>query len=304
MQQRDVNPAEASLELLLDTICNAFGGILFLTILVAMLLRLSSPRVDLQGVTSDARHELVQQEKRLSESLASLDSLRETLHVQRTTQQVLIDPGLEDRYREWNEQRSRLEQMRRDILEITRSLATTQEALDRIDDKRRQITKQRLKLEEDIARLRNDIGQTIRRNSKTIQPARTRSTVKGEFPLVVRYDRAYVVFHESAHGLFRSLNTNDFVIVDEEGGSQISTPKPYRGLALRENPSVGRDLRLLLQGHDPRNEYIAIAIWEDSFDSFSDLRDVCIENGFEYRIIPVTTDSILRFGPVDNPQVQ
>ena len=77
----------SSLELLLDTICNTFGGVLFLAILVTVLLRTTSKlesASDYQGLTEV---ELLMLRKKQIDTLAALESMRQAT----AQQEILLD---------------------------------------------------------------------------------------------------------------------------------------------------------------------------------------------------------------------
>lgn len=304
MRKSDENTADASLELLLDTICNSFGGILFLTILMALLLKVSAPKSELPLVDQAAQHELLQHETQLKEALATLDSLRDTLQVQGNTYDRLIDPNIAEKYQELREQEKRRDDLKREVFELGRTIATATVSLDQVTQQQQNTKAEGERLRSEVSSRRQELDDTIRRQTKTIHPSRTRSTSKTEFGLVVRYDRIYVLFNEDRGRLFRTLNHDDFLIVASKDGVDIATPKPYRGIPIEEGPQLRGTLAQLLGGRSPQTHYVVLAVWADSFDSFGPLRDALVAAGYEYRIVPFEPEDMLHFGPVDDPQVQ
>ena len=107
MSNRCAAEQEDSLELLLDTISNAFGGVLFLTILLALLLRISQPKTEAEEITKPARHELVELSSELDEVLSELQSVEAAFTVQSDARGRLVDPDLQRHYGDLVEQRER-----------------------------------------------------------------------------------------------------------------------------------------------------------------------------------------------------
>src|SRR3954469_20184054 len=99
MAARNADTSVDSLELLLDTICNAFGGILFLTIFLTMLLRLSAPKNVSRPVTDEARSEMTDLSGQLDLVAAELESLERSLQVQTSARARLVDEDMETSYR-------------------------------------------------------------------------------------------------------------------------------------------------------------------------------------------------------------
>ena len=71
---------ESSLELLLDTICNTFGGVLFIAILVIVLVNMSSRQINKIPQQSRAQQdlELLQLQQDLEQARSQLETLNET----------------------------------------------------------------------------------------------------------------------------------------------------------------------------------------------------------------------------------
>jgi chromosome segregation ATPase len=132
MPSRRASGPGDSLELLLDTICNAFGGILFLTILLTMLLRLSHPKTDSQAATETARHEMIELSSQLEMILSELETLENSLAVQTETRARLASAELEARYAKLEELRERRQEVERSLCETTQSAAHTQQQIDAV----------------------------------------------------------------------------------------------------------------------------------------------------------------------------
>ena len=73
---------DGSLELLLDTICNTFGGVLFISILVVILLNMSSKQAETTPPTDAARAELIEAQARLSKTNDELEQLLTAIQTQ------------------------------------------------------------------------------------------------------------------------------------------------------------------------------------------------------------------------------
>jgi hypothetical protein len=304
VRRSDENTAEASLELLLDTICNAFGGILFLTIMMALLLKVSSRSTEPGEVTEAARHEIVQQETQLQEALATLDSLRSTLAVQGNTYERLIDPNVAANYRVLQDRERQRDEAQRVLFELVRERATATAALDELTQQRKQEQAKQRQFERNLAKRLKELEDAAQRQTATIHPSRTRSTSKQEYVLVVRYDRLYVLFRDDLEKLMRKVNRDDFLVLPDDKGNDVATPKPYAGLPIDADRPLGPVLATLLRNRSPQRYYVALAVWEDSFDAFLALREALVAAGYEYRLLPLHQESVLNFGDVTDPQVQ
>jgi hypothetical protein len=80
--------ADSSLELLLDTICNTFGGVLFLAILICVLLRMASP---LEQLVAEHDRTTPEEMQALELQLDALVAEIETLQATQSQQDVIAN---------------------------------------------------------------------------------------------------------------------------------------------------------------------------------------------------------------------
>ena len=112
-----------------------------------------------------------------------------------------------------------------------------------------------------------------------------------EIGLVLRYGRLYVWHRYDQFHNRQGLNTDDFVIVGEEDGGILTAPKPTGGIPLDDSASSKDAIRRMLRQFDPRTCYLVPIVRPDSFAAFARFRDVALELGFNYRLMPVETNS-------------
>lgn len=281
-----------SLELLLDTICNTFGGILFIAILVIIMLQMSSNSQ--VHKTADAA-EIVEFQKLttlLSQQNQELNRLQETLQSQEHTIEMMAASEasnlLAERTRESHRRdelirlRDRLEQELRlsrsnrtkveiDLLDVQRSLEQAHADVGAL----------KRKLEEEKSERMTEM------KTSTLRP----SGSKSEVAVVLQYDRFYVWHNYDSYGNRRGVNTADFVILGENMLLIETTPNPVKGVAINESPESIKAIRHRLEGFRPAEKFLGVIVKPDSFDSFHVFRDTAIDLGFDYRLIPTESDS-------------
>ena len=114
---------------------------------------------------------------------------------------------------------------------------------------------------------------------------------KQEIALVLRYGRLYV-WHKYGPGYVRlGLNTDDFVVLSGDSDGLSTRPKPTAGIAINETAASREAVRQLLRRFDKQVCYLAVVVRPDSYATFRHLRDQAIGLGFEYRLMPVETDT-------------
>ena len=277
-----------SLELLLDTICNTFGGVLFIAILVVLLLQQTGATpvantpdevpVSLEEFqATTARFESVTEElARLRLNRDALDSvaqalapadLRELFAI--TTELTARQEALQD---EVNQQLVANTQAVIDVEALKADTATIETR--RVDSKTRLAA-----LEAQLAAERKS------RVHETKMPVLHDQLHKSEVGLILQYGRLYV-WHKY-DGLERvGLNTDDLVVIGEKGGWLVVQPNPTAGVPLEESSASKEAIRRVLRRFDPKQYTVCAIVRPDTYAHFHHLRDAAIELGFEYRLMP------------------
>lgn len=282
-----------SLELLLDTICNTFGGVLFIAILVVLLLQqtgkapastqpVAAPLSELEFQTLTSRMEAITDE---------LDRLRQNRNSQDAVVRSFAPEEVRQLLKTRNDVTTSQESLQSEIDRLLASntgIASHVESLDvenadtqwQLDQSRGQLAAAQLKLE----------LERKSRVSEVRMPVLRVSGHNHEIGLVLRYERLYVWHNYDSLGMRQGLNTDDFVVVADKGDQLIIHPNPIAGVVLDESPASAHAVRTVLGRFDPKSDYLAIIVRPNSYGVFRYVRDRAIELGFEYRLIPLDSD--------------
>lgn len=298
---------DSSLELLLDTICNTFGGILFLAMLVSLLLQTTRNRAAASATSSEpqkpalAKSEVIRLSSQARELAEEVRRLEADLSRVRQFVKEFAAPGFEESLKHLHaaqQHQLTLEAKRAELLSTiaaentaavtaintaraTRHKAelaevTAQEAAVRLktaEQRHEALTKAAVLLQEKV-----DKKNVVQSTGKA---PRERETTKREFGVLVRYGRAYLThIHD---GFDRTVNTNDFTI---ESGIRMNTAKAKPGAGL-DICGMGADatLQRLLQAYPASEWYPCIVVHPDSYDAFQILKSKLVKRGYEYRVV-------------------
>ena len=125
-------------------------------------------------------------------------------------------------------------------------------------------------------------GDTKSRNPHRELPGFT--TKSNEVASALRYGRLYVCHRHDRFGSAAGLNSDDFVVIDDGVEQITATAKPYAGIPVQDVNARPR-LEARLKDFGPRNHYLAVIVWEDSFEACQVLKTVMVDLGFEYSLI-------------------
>lgn len=313
---------DSSLELLLDTICNTFGGVLFLAMLISLLLTQSRRAVDAQPADPSpavSAADLVRLETRAEDAARELEALEAQVRQARQVAGHLEVPDAEALVADMEaaEQRAREADARRTTL-LAR-VAAEQAAAARSAAERVKGERERSLLAEKAKRVRERLDAAVRERESLVASAisirdaaarraqvqttgrapRMRSTSKAEFGIMIKYGRLYLM--KKLQNGRQVVNLDDFTF---EPGLLVNVveAKPHAGVDLT-NPA-GRDAALsrATAAFPSSRWYVCLVVHPDSFEEYLTAKNWLVEQGYEIRLFPTAT-SVNDQGEVD-AQVQ
>lgn len=291
MSRRRRASRQDSLELLLDTICNTFGGVLFIAIMVVMLLQQAG-----QGPATAAPQPSAEELEFDTQQLASLSAEVTRQQQIQASQATLVDSLVPDTLRDLIERRKKLLAER----------AALQAKVDAQQVANAALAASVARVTAEIERLKTDLV-TARKHEAQAQaqlaaeqqakvkdvrlPKQHRADFKQEIGFVLRYGRLYL-WHEYDQQQRRiGLNLRDFVVVSDEGDHLVTRPKPTAGIPLEDTPACRAAIDKLLSTFHPQRHSVCVVARPDSYGHFEHLRNRVVALGYEYRLMPTDADS-------------
>lgn len=279
-----------SLELLLDTISNTFGGVLFIAILVVILLQTSG---NLRPPDERPRRADPVALERLGNRLEVLQSEIARARESSAGQTALFDRFASEEARAMLRKRRKLREeaaqraAKRNemLLENGRAAEDIEEIRAEVEAVRERLAAARERAEE----LEDKIAELqAQRTEEARTPVLHSPGLKAPIGIILRYGRMYVWHRYDRFGRRLGLNIDDFVVVEERDDTIVTAPLPTAGVELADTPQSRRAVRGRLQTFDPDDAYITAIVRPDSFRQFRHLRDVLVEMGFKYRLMPLS----------------
>lgn len=320
MARRRSNPP-SSLDLFLDTVCNTFGGILFIAILIAVQIRQVGEPAETVG-ESCSPETLAQMRQTADELAREIDSAGTLLQTIRQTMPAPVDEAERSRWDEYGrltEKQGKLAtekaRLLAEHLDLAQKNAQKSEELRQAERRLRELESRESELDSKIRQYRADnrrmqderdktqkrveeLERQYAENEKNLRDknnpdehARSEElylpklrTVEGKraFYIVLRYKR-----------LYRADDRDDFLHKDNE----LGIPKPGRGLPLILNDaSTTAALAGLLARFSSRDRYVSVIVYGDSADVFHLVRDAVVKAGLEYELLPSEDGTHWYFG--------
>jgi len=300
-------PSADSLDLLLDTVTNTFGSILFLTMLIALLLRTTgkteSPNVD--GSPPGG-----------GDPLSHLEQARHAAHVDELASEIEI---LTRSLGEIPPSDPKLAQLQATVVEAVNEVGRLlqQDAALTVaiaDDQRwiaDSITASK-QVEADLAAIREQATVEAERRKRAEseaadlahfaveldRPTQPSGVIQTNVPvldqvapdkrqvgLYLRYGRIYLMHQWGPDGERRGPNPGHFVITPRSGDSQTARARPDAGLPA-DGPLLREELGSLLKPFPADAWVVGFAVHQDSFDHFQAVKRALVALGYQYEPLP------------------
>lgn len=288
--RRHVDDEIGSLEFLLDTMCNTFGGVVFIAVLLSIIMRSTgkSPADEQAALDQRQVHELRGQElTRLQRMVANLDDLAQMKPATAAPVDISKARSTAELAEMQNQNQTQMLRLREELL----AAATLQREL--------------MVASTELVKDREEMAKT-KRNADNV--AREQAALKAERKRVFRLPMVHTI--SAKRTVFIAFKDRKFYAISNMTArwpsrrgydEQEVTPVPLvsgdgESVALRPEggqtriglgaENVGK-LRLALANLDPANEYIAFAVASDSFMEFNYVKRLFIAKGFNYMWLPL-----------------
>lgn len=300
-RRRRLQPSD-SLDLLLDTMCNSFGGIIFIAILVALLVRenplpiftqaqqateaMAERRLALAEADLAAARELCEQLKAKApaslvatvEAKKTVEQSIENLETENLLLAAQVEANAEDRVADpAKELKPLLEEYRRNAREAI-ALQNTLQAQEQ----------NRVRLQTRLA----EISASLRQREAKVETVhlrfpKERSKLTGSIPVIFRYGKTYPLYTERGDKNDQTIDWKKLPDRDQ------TTPIEARGWTMATHRGeIDRWLR-----DSPRSEgYLAFFVYPDSVAEFRAFREAAVAQGWEFGIELVQPGAKLYWG--------
>ncbi len=297
--KRSNNSQGDSLDLLLDTICNTFGGVLFISLLVVILLNMTSKTASVTPPPQASHETLVEQEEQLQESRQRLETMTKALEQQQRSIDKFVEPGTEELVREQRRQQAAHTALSEEQIERTQQIGQAQIEINETAQRMQTLSQSIAAARQQLNSVEEELGQEVAVRSRAAKLPKQRRTTKIPVPFLMKQGHlcAYASMDQSGQLV---PNTNEAEVHTDAEGEYV-VPRVSNGLKIASDGSNAQAIRNKLSAFNKEKHFITIAVWADSFSEFAAVKDVIVANGFEYRLAPFSDDDKVRIGTSADP---
>lgn len=288
MRRRKKNNDE-SLDLLLDTICNVFGGIIFIAMLVAILTSSQSEMIHDDSLSAEI---LLDEESSIDLKIIQnrIEILKSSIS---STQNILDDVGGDKANQAAQALRSLHEAKDRAKTRVENLESWLSEFDETLKDKKLQSESERDALEINIDTLEKELEQLIEASKIDARLPIARKTRLQQLIFAIKGGRLCWIPAGSNWDRFEADFPNQVAIQEVVGGLRVD-PITAKGSRIPENIEASDVFKVLTEKSHASKDFFDLYVWPDSVASARIFRNALVEHGFAYQLHTVPqNDSIL-----------
>ena len=302
MRRRGLSNDDGSLELLLDAMCNAFGGVMFIAILVIVIAREQPTEADPQTAAADYQHVV----NELKRQIERLDLELNALYERRQEREKLLEKYEDQPNGELVPTYLALETER---TQLNNKLERTLEQHEFQQERTAEYIQKQIEIEKRIAELEQQ-NQQLQQSLETStdhleqmrvilnEPIRSRQTLDVNFAtlrtsgglrpffIIVEAGRVYRIssYHQSPTA---APQWSDDVTYSFQKSKSLYTFTPRPGKAFVIETATKSALKRYFSPVAQNQYFVGALVKNDSFEEWLSLKKTLEEDGFRYDWIPV-----------------
>ena len=298
---------DGSLDLLLDTICNTFGGIVFISLLVVVLLNMSGTSASTTAPSDESDLEFQQLTADLDAARARLTSMRQSKQQRDHTRSQLVNEQQLRLAKALIEAESLRESRRKETASLLSQSSVSQQAVNRIaktlNVRQHQLDEQRRALDGLDQELKSQavkLQQELKSRSQNVTPPKLELLPNhSSIGLLLKGGRLTAITRIGVSG--DELPNLDELEISRENGIAFVEAKQGAGVEVALDQSTMEQIQRLVKQFNPDKHVLKVWIWPDSFSHFQIVQKVIAESGCRSKPEPVKEGTRLSLGNVSAP---
>ena len=281
MRSRRDSVASDNLGLLLDAICNTFGAILLIAILVAVLLSTSAKEI----IPSEEQIAMLETLNNEKDRQISLDRERDDLKLileKMTGGEVEPLPA---------EQQKHLEELKGRIASLRGEMETLKSGLKSLRARPEELKDEKKRLEDTIKELKSKLRLEIEKRTEIASLPVLESDSNEQIFVLICYDRFYLTHAYNDQGERIGINTNDMILKTNTEGDIEARAKPTAGIVI-DTVEGRRKIKQLMRKYNPQMQTVVLFTGRASFDSYRPVAEMLIDMGFNIFPCPISDEGV------------
>lgn len=182
-------------------------------------------------------------------------------------------------------------------------LAGTQELINDTARETARLREAMTTAQQELAATKRQLESEVALRSRTSKLPRQKTTTRQQAPFFLKEGRLCSYAIVDSRG---NLSRNEAEVrLQEEDGKAFAVPVAGAGLIVKPDGSNVDEVARRLEPFDESKHFIAIVVWDDSFEHFQIVKDAAVRGNYEYQLIPMSRNEKIYIGEAtEQPTVQ
>jgi hypothetical protein len=287
---------DAAFDLFLDTISNAFGGIVFIALLVCVMLQLSGPAKKVKAAALERDKERAEL-ARLLQEIETYERLVAQNQELLTQMRASTDPMLLRKFSEVKKRLAMYDMYRNEAGQTNEKQDRNLADLARLKQELYDLQQQAKLTDPQIKELQQRQAELSTSKANTGASGAS-TTTKSQVPVLIKNGTLTFLMNYDAKGAATGLNTIGIEETSTNPLIRAFRPRTEAGLKIRDNEQFWQQIQGRLALFDKKNAYIGFVVWPDSYDEFEIIKNRTSKMGFGYYLVLMKKDeSVTTGGP-------
>lgn len=290
---------DESLDLLLDTLCNVFGGIILISCLLSLLTQHNSPKPAASSSLAEtqsklsaerllaAQNELAGLLKLDAQNLAKGQNPLQSLIQERNELQATLDRIRTQQPTNANSDTSQPKERAGDLTELRAEVRALEQKIADAKARKKAAEQKGHDLAGEIQSIRNKTAAEDAKRAEHVRFPKERTSSKSPYNVILKYGALYPLQDASGQ------NFSGLTRVPKKDEEFEAIPKKSEGILINDLATIRR----LLASYQHRGGYVSLSVYPDSFESFRILKALILETRLEYGFEVFPEHFIITFSP-------
>ncbi len=273
-----------NMDMLLDTMCNLFGGIIVIAILLAIITHAAKPVAQPPPAEPGKFEEL--QQKEIDSLTSRIAQMRALLG---SATNAIFDADL----------RGVMEKIEVAEKEIEKVLAQIQSVQQEVESRKVKLAS----MVEETSRLRKQLA-SLAQKERTVRVPLAHNIMKTPVFAAIRNGQFFLITDMSQAYSAGTSRAYDTIFVEVRGNPAASSRtivlRKQAGQLVRQGVKAGGALRKILDNTDRSEEFIGIAVYPDSYAEFNYIKGLVVARDIDYIWLPMEVNETIRIMTSDS----
>ena len=183
-------------------------------------------------------------------------------------------------------------------IDLSQHLSDTETQVRKLRKELKELDRKLLEARASLSEQSKAVDEALDAREQKTELPKVRTTSKSNLLFLMRYGKLYLVSSPTGSG-FYSAHVSERILL---GVTRVK-PRPNAGWDMSSSDDVS-EFESLVSTSSPGGTFFSCAVWPDSYEQFSSVKQALLRLGYDYQLIPIDDVDDLSIGKGGDGKVQ